>query len=914
MTNLVACDSGLPQALWGLRHPLDCIFAARSVAVVGATEKPGTVGRSVLWNLMSTPFGGPVYPVNANLPSILGIKSYPSIKAVPEKVDLVVIASPAEKVPAVVGECADIGIPGAVILSPGFKETGPAGEDLERQILAHARRGGMRIVGPNCLGVMNPVSGINASFANSMARRGSVAFLSQSGALGTAILDWSLREMVGFSAFVSLGSMLDMGWGDLISYFGDDPNTKSIVIYMETVGDARAFLSAAREVALTKPIIILKAGRTEGAAKAAASHTGAMTGSDDVLEAAFKRCGVLRVNTIAELFYMAEVLAKQPRPHGNRLTVISNAGGPGVLATDSLLTSGGALAELSPKTTEDLNQALMGRWSHANPIDLLDDATPETYAKALDIAARDPNSDGLLVVLTPQSLTDVTATAEKLKEFSHVEGKPVIASWMGGQDAATGEAILNRAGIPTFPYPDTAARVFTSMWRYADNLRALYETPLPSSAPEETASGQAKAAALVDSVRKAGRTLLTECESKELLACYGIPTVPPKVAATEDEAARLAREIGFPCVLKVHSQTITHKADVGGVALHLSDEAAVRQAFRSIQQSVTTKAGAEHFQGVTVQKMIPPEEGCELILGSSVDPQFGPVLLFGVGGRFVELSQDKVLGLPPLNSTLARRMMEQTRIFRALQGVRGGAAVDLAALEKLMVGFSQLVAEQHWIKEIDLNPLFASAAGFMALDARVVLHDPKTPEAQLPKLAIRAYPTQYVADWTMTDGKLITLRPISLEDEPLMVKFHEGLSEQSVYLRYFSALKLSQRVAHDRLVRICFNDYDREIVLVADFKDPQTGQHEVAGVARLSRLHGLNGAEFALIISDRWQRRGLGPEMTRRLVEIARKENISYLMAYALQENRDMQAMCKKLGFRVRHMSGDNECIIEMDL
>ena len=914
MSNLVACDSGLPQALWGMRHPLDCIFAARSVVVVGATEKPGTVGRSVLWNLMSTPFGGPVYPVNANLPSVLGIKAYPSIKDVPEKVDLVVIASPAEKVPAVMGECADLGIPGAVILSPGFKETGAAGEELERQILRQARRGGMRIVGPNCWGVKNPVSGINASFANTMARRGNVAFISQSGALGTAILDWSLREMVGFSAFVSIGSMLDMGWGDLISYFGDDPNTKSIVIYMETVGDARAFLSAAREVALTKPIIILKAGRTEGAAKAAASHTGSLTGSDDVLEAAFKRCGVLRVNTIAELFYMAEVLAKQPRPQGNRLTVISNAGGPGVLATDSLLTSGGALAELSPKTSEELNQALMGRWSHANPIDLLDDAKPETYAKALEIAARDPNSDGLLVVLTPQALTDVTATAEKLKEFSHVEGKPVLASWMGGQDTATGEAILNRAGIPTFPYPDTAARVFTSMWRYADNLRALYETPLPSATPEETASGQAKAAALVDSVRKAGRTLLTECESKELLACYGIPTVPTQVAATEDEAARLAREIGFPCVLKVLSQTITHKSDVGGVALHLANEPAVRQAFRAIQQSVTTKAGAEHFQGVTVQKMIALEDGCELILGSSVDPQFGPVLLFGAGGRFVELSQDKALGLPPLNTTLARRMMEQTRIFRALQGVRGGAAVDLAALEKLMVGFSQLVAEQRWIKEIDLNPLFASAAGFVALDARVVLHDPKTPEAQLPKLAIRPYPTQYVADWTMSDGTVVTIRPIGLEDEPLMVKFHEGLSEQSVYLRYFSALKLSQRVAHDRLVRVCFNDYDREMVLVTDHKDPQTGQHVVIGVARLSRLHGLNGAEFALIISDHWQKRGLGPEMTRRLVEIARKENLSYLMAYALQENRDMQTLCKKLGFRVRHMPGDNECIIEMDL
>ena len=914
MTNSVACDSSQPATPWGMRHPLDRIFAARSVAVVGATEKAGTVGRTVLWNLMSTPFGGPVYPVNASHASVLGIKAYASVKAVPEKVDLVVIASPAEKVPAIVEECADLDIPGCVILSPGFEESGPTLLESERQILAHARRKGMRVIGPNCLGVMNPISGINATFAAGMARRGNVAFISQSGALCTAVLDWSLREMVGFSAFVSIGSMLDIGWGDLISYFGEDPNTRSIVIYMETVGDARAFLSAAREVAMTKPIIILKPGRADGAAKAAASHTGSMTGSDEVLEAAFKRCGVLRVNTIAELFYMAEVLAKQPLPQGNRLALITNAGGPGVLAADSLLTSGGALAELSPTTVEELNKALPAGWSRGNPIDLHDDAKAETFAQALEITARDSNNDGLLVILTPQALADATATAEKLKEFSRLDGKPLLASWMGGQDTATGEAILNRAGIPTFPYPDTAARVFTSMWRYADSLRALYETPLPSAKPEEDASGRAKAAALVESVMKTGRTILTEAESKDLLACYGIPTIPTKVATSEDEAAKLATEIGFPSVLKVLSQTITHKAEVGGVQLNLGNEADVRAAFNAIKKSVATKAGAEHFQGVTVQKMINPQAGFELILGSSIDPQFGPVLLFGMGGHLVEVFRDRTLGLPPLNTTLARRMMEQTRIFQALQGVAGRPGVDLAALEQLMVGFSQLVAEQRWIKEIDINPLFASAAGFVALDARVILHDPKTPEPQLPKLAIRPYPTRYVSDWTMKDGTAVTIRPIRLEDEPLMVRFHESLSEQSVYLRYFSALKLSQRVAHTRLVRVCFNDYDREIALVADRKDPQTGQHEILGVARLSKVRGTGGAEFAIILSDRWQKKGLGPEMTRRLVQIARNEHLTHLSAYALQENRDMLNMCRKLGFRVRHESGDSECVIEMDL
>lgn len=896
------------------RHPLDYIFAPKSVAAVGATEKEGSVGRTVLWNLMNTPFGGPIYPVNPTRPSVLGIKAYPNLKSLPEKPELIVVTTPAKSIPAIISEAADLGIPGAVVISAGFKETGPAGVELERQVLAHARRGNMRLIGPNCLGIMSPVSGVNATFAAGMAHRGNVAFISQSGALCTGVLDWSLRELVGFSAFVSIGSMLDIGWGDLISYFGDDPNTKSIVIYMESIGDARSFLSAAREVALNKPIIVIKPGRTEGAAKAAASHTGSLTGSDDVLDAAFKRCGVLRVNNISDLFNMSEVLAKQPRPQGNRLTIITNAGGPGVLATDTLLTSGGALAEISKETMDELNKHLPAVWSHNNPIDVIGDAGPDLYAKTLEIAGRDPKSDGLLVILTPQAMTDATVTAEKLKAFGHLEGKPVLASWMGGAQVAAGEAILNRAGIPTFAYPDTAARIFSTMHQYSENLRALYETPVPSATPSETASGRAKASAMIDAIRKTSRTILTEAESKDLLGCYGIPTVVTKIATTEDEAAKLAKEIGFPIVLKLYSETITHKTDVGGVQLNLKDEADVRRAFNDIKTAVTQKKGAQHFQGVTVQKMIKLSDGYELILGSSIDPQFGPVLLFGMGGQLVEVFKDKALGLPPLNTTLARRMMEQTKIYHALQGVRGRKPVDLAALEKLMVGFSQLVAEQRWIKEIDINPLFASGDDLVALDARVILHDPKTTEDQLPKLSIRPYPTRYVAPLAMKDGTNVVVRPIRPEDEPLLVKFHESLSERTVYLRYFSSLKLSQRVAHERLVRICFNDYDREIALVADFKDPKTGQSEILGVARMSKLHGMNGAEFAVVVTDKAQNKGLGSEMTSRIIQIAKEEKLSYLMAYALQENKDMQNMCKKLGFRVSHEPGESECILEIDL
>lgn len=885
------------------RGPLDAILAPKNVAVIGATEKEGSVGRTVLWNLISTPFGGAVFPVNPTRPSVLGIKAYPNISSVPEKVDLAVITTQSKFVPSIIEECVKVGVGGAVIISAGFKETGPAGIELERQILAHAR-GKMRIVGPNCLGVMNPVTGINATFAAAMARRGNVGFISQSGALCTAVLDWSLREMVGFSAFISIGSMLDVGWGDLIDYLGNDPNTKSIVIYMETIGDARAFLSSAREVALTKPIIVIKPGRTEGAARAAASHTGSLTGSDEVLEAAFRRSGVLRVNNISDLFYMAEVLSKQPRPKGKRLTLLTNAGGPGVLATDALISSGGELAELSKESMEAYNKLLPSHWSHNNPVDVLGDASPEIYAKALEIAAKDPNSDGMLVILTPQAMTDATRTAEHLRPYAAMGDKPVIASWMGGAGVAAGEAILNQVGIPTFPYPDTAARVFTSMWRYSESLRSLYETPASPSDLETAAAGREKANQLIQSVRQSGRTILTEFESKELLSYYGIPTVLTKIAKSQEEAVKEANAMGYPVVLKLFSETITHKTDVGGVQLNLTNADAVAKAYQAIQTSVTAKVGAEHFMGVTVQQMI-KLEGYELIIGSSIDPQFGPVLLFGTGGQLVEVFKDRALGLPPLNSTLARRMMEQTRIYTALKGVRGRKSVNMAALEQLLVDFSQLVAEQRWIKEIDINPLLASSDRLIALDARVIVHEASVKEEQLPKLAIRPYPTNYVSAWKMKDSTPVVIRPIRPEDEPLMVKFHESLTERSVYFRYFHQLNLSQRTAHDRLTRICFNDYDREVALVVEHRDPATSQRQILGVGRMSRVHGTNDAEFAIVVVDQYQKRGLGTELLSRLLQIGRDEKLTRISADILPENHEMRRVCEKLGFRVTRVGDE---------
>jgi acetyltransferase len=869
------------------------------------------VGRTLLWNLISHPFGGTIFPVNPGHASILGIKAYPSLAALPEAVDLAIIATPAPTVPSLIAECVEAGVKGAIILSAGFKETGAEGALLEQKVLAQARQGNLRIIGPNCLGVMSPVTGLNATFAGAMARPGNVGFISQSGALCTAVLDWSLTTNVGFSAFISVGSMLDVGWGELITYLGGDPHTTSIVIYLETLTDARSFLSAAREVTRRKPIIILKAGRTRAADRAAASHTGALTGSYDVFDAACRRSGILLVEHIDELFAMADVLARQPRPRGPRLAIITNAGGPGVLAADALARTGGQLAELAPQTLTALDQVLPASWSHNNPVDILGDADPKRYAQALKLVAGDPNSDGLLVILTPQAMTDPTLVAEQVKRCQLGREKPLLASWMGGSTVADGRDLLNEADIPTFSYPDTAVRTFAYMWQYTFRLRGLYETPLPFLEQEQGEPDRTRARFLLEKVAQEGRTLLTEAESKHLLATYGIPSVETHVAQSADAAVACADTLGYPVVLKLLSETQTHKSALGGVRLNLHNADAVRQAYQAIATAVQDRA--EQFQGVTVQPMI-QLDGYELILGSSTDPQFGPVLLFGSGGQLVEVHQDRSFALPPLTTSLARRLMEQTRVFAALQGEHGRPPIDLIALERLLVRFSYLIAEQRHIKEIDINPLFVSPERLLALDARVILHDPQLSEGDLPALAIRPYPLHYVQPWTLRNGTAITMRPIRPEDEPLMVAFHQTLSEQSVYFRWLHMIGLSQRIAHERLINTCFIDYDQEMALVADYAHPQTGQHEILGVGRLIKAHHEKSAEFALLIADQFQHQGLGTELLRRLIQIARDEKLQRLTGDILAENLGMQAICKHLGFRLGYTPADHTMRADLEL
>ena len=883
-------------------NPLDVMFSPRSVAVIGATEREGSVGRIVMSHLLSNDYDGTIFPINRNWSNVLGLRAHDRVTDVPDEIDLALIATPAPSVPHLVRQCVAAGVKACIILSSGFKEIGEEGAALEAEILRDARRGRMRIVGPNCLGIMVPHGGLNATFASQPAIPGSVGFVSQSGALCSAVLDWSLKENVGFSAFVSIGSMLDVGWGDLIYYFGDDPQTKSIIMYMETIGDARSFLSAAREVALTKPIIVIKPGRTQEAAKAAASHTGSLTGRDEVLGAAFRRCGVLRVEQIGDLFNMAEVLSKQPRTSGPRLTIVTNAGGPGVLATDALVAGGGQLATLSPDALTDLDELLPPHWSHANPIDILGDAGADRYSRVIEMALNDPLSDGVLAILTPQAMTDPTETAQALKKLhnrpaGYPYGKPVLASWMGGAEVAAGDEILNQANIPTFAFPDAAARTFNYMWRYQRRLQSLYETAHLPSGYDEFAFKRFLVGEMIADLRQSGRTLLTERESKRVLAAYGIPVADTMLASSADEAAAKAAETGFPVALKINSTTITHKMAAGGIRLGLDNEQDVRQAFEQLAKVMSENYDVADFEGVTVQPMINRDGGVELIVGSSPDSQFGPVLLFGHGGSLVDIFADHAVGLPPLNTTLARRMMERTRIYSALQDLDASRAVDLEAVEDLLVMFSQLVVEQRWIKEIEINPLLVVAGKLLALDARIVLYGPDVEEEMLPRLAIRPYPTQYIYPFTNKAGTDFVIRPIRPEDEPKLIDFQAKLSEDSIYLRYFRAFQLSSRVEHERLVRMCHVDYDRTIALVVEHENPDTGESEIVANGRLTRLPNPQEAEFAMLVRDDFQGQGLGTIMLKRLLQFGRDEGLERVEAYMLGANKGMITVCKKLGF-----------------
>jgi acetyltransferase len=873
---------------------LDYIFKPRRIALIGASDIPGKVGFTVLKNLITAGFEGIVYPVNNRREAVQGIACYASVANLPHVPDLAIVCTPAATVPDVVRQCGRAGIMGLVILSAGFREAGAAGQILERSVAdAAAETPGMRILGPNCLGFIIPGASLNASFASSLPKPGRVAFLSQSGALCTAVLDWALEQGVGFSCLVSAGNMLDVSMSDLIDYFGEDEHTDSMILYIESLREARRFMSSARAFARRKPIVVYKAGRFAASAQAAASHTGAMAGVDAVYEAAFERAGVIRVFQIDDVFDCAQMLARSRLPRGPRLAIVSNAGGPGVMATDGLLARHGTLANLSSDTLLQLNGVLPSSWSHGNPVDVLGDADPQRFSTALQIVLSDPAVDAALAIVTPQAMTDPTGTAAAVAEMAKEANKPVLAAWMGGASVRDGANRLNEAGIPTFATPDHAVGAFLNLVSYAKNLELLYETPC-----EVPLAMDLERHALSDILAQAqrhGRPMLSELDSKAVLESYGIPTVKTRVAHTADEAVEQAEAFGYPVVLKVLSPAISHKTDVGGVKLNLTDRAAVRNAFQEILESARRARPEATIEGVSVEPMITLVGAMELIIGAKRDPVFGPVVLVGNGGVTAELFQDRALGLPPLNDTLARRMLRSLRSWPLLEGYRGRPSMNVDRLVEVMLRFSQLIADRPEIIEVDINPVLLSHDRLMALDARVLLDLESIGKPQRPfaHLAIRPYPQEFIRSVRLADGTPLVLRPIKPEDEPSWQEFHRHCSEESVHHRFNGALKAS----HESACRFCFPDYDREMPIIAEVE--HGGRKSMIGLAQLVADADHNRAEFAVLVSDSWQGRGLGSLMTEACLDIARDWGVRQVVAETAVTNTRMAKILDHLGFAV---------------
>ena len=878
---------------------LDKIFNPDSIAVIGASDEEGSVGYRLLRNLVGVGYRGVVYPVNPNKPSVQGIQTYPNVAALPRQVDLAVIATPAKIVPDIVEQCGNAGIQGIIIVSAGFKETGAEGKALESRILEIKKKYNMRIIGPNCLGVIRPHIKLNASFAAKMALSGNIAFISQSGALCTAILDWANSENIGFSNFVSIGSMIDVDYGDLIDYFGTDPKTKSIIMYVEGLTNARKFMSAARHFARTKPILVVKAGKFRESAKAATSHTGSLTGEDEVYDAAFRRAGIVRVEEIEDLFNCSEVLQLQPNPKGPHLAIITNAGGPGVMTTDALIARSGKLAQLSSETIEALDKVLPSYWSRGNPIDILGDATPKRYSEVIKICRQENNIDGLLVIFTPQGVTNPGEAAMAIVEACKGASKTILTSWMGEEDVEEANQILNRNKFPTYSTPERAVKTYMYMYQYTRNLQQLYETP--EELPIELHTPTQPLIDALERVAKENREILTEPEAKNFLEAYGIPTVKTEVAKTEEDAVSLATHMGYPVVLKVYSSQITHKTDVGGVMLNLKDDVELRDAYQKILENVKKHAPSAEIQGVSVQPMI-TKNGYEVIIGSRKDALFGPVILFGMGGVLVELFKDRAMGFPPLNQTLARRIMERTKIYELLKGFREGMpSANIKRLEEIMVKFSEMLVDFPQIKEVDINPLIVDNEDAIALDARIII-DKDLVFKELPPhehLIISPYPKKHEWHWKLKDGRHVLLRPIKPEDEPLENELWKTFSEETQRFRFFSPMKTW---SHATLVRYTNIDYDREIAIVGILTE--NGEKKMIGVVRMiMEPPDFKTAEVAIVVGDPWQGLGLGSKMMNSMIEIAKDKNLDSIYGLILRDNSRAIELFKEKDFSVDYSS-----------
>ncbi len=883
---------------------LDAVFHPKSIALVGASERPGSVGHAVMRNLIDGGFDGPVYPVNERHGSIMGKRAYAALSRIEEPVDLVVVATPMATVPEIIAECGRLKAAGAVIISAGGKETGQTGRHLEARIRDTATASGLRIIGPNCLGIMCGASRLNASFAARMPLDGKLAFISQSGAICAAILDFSIKARIGFSHFISLGSMLDVDFGDIIDYLGADPKVSSIVMYVESLTRHRNFMSAARAVSRVKPIIALKAGRSRAGAIAAASHTGAMAGEDAVYDAAFQRAGIVRVNTFEELFDAAEILSRKYWFKGPGLAVVTNAGGPGVMAADALSDYGMEPATLRPETIQALDAALPDYWSHGNPVDILGDASPARYAAAVSILLQAKEVQGLLVMLAPQAMTDAGNVARLLVDQLPPAGIPVLTSWMGGVDVEKGREIFNQAGIATFDTPERAVRAFMNLHRHARGIEMLQQIP-PRLSTRIRVDREA-AGRLVEKGLASANGLLMETEAKSLITAYGIPVNPTAAAGSADEAAAIARGYGFPVVMKILSRNIIHKSDAGGVALNLKTVDEVKKTFADMVARSRAAFPHAEIEGVTIQPMIRTPD-CELILGVKKDPDFGPVILFGMGGVLAELLDDRAIALPPLNRLLAARLMEGTRIDRLLKGYRNHPPADRERLEEVLIRLAQLATDFPQVAELDINPMVIQKGQPIAVDARVVLKPANVPAPM--HLTVSPYPAQYESRVLVADIGELLIRPIRPDDAQLLVELFDTLSPQSIYYRFFSPIK---QLSPAMLARFTQIDYDREIALVAIAESDRS--EKMLGAARVILQHNLKDAEFAVLVGDPWHGKGIGANLLAACLNIARERRFRVIWGTVLAENKGMLALGRKLGFAIKRGDQSGEFDLTLDM
>jgi len=896
-------DSTPPSVSNGIgQHYLSRLFEPRSVAVVGASERPDAVGAIVLRNMIEGGFAGGLYAVNAHHDQVQGRKAWPSVGAIGEAVDLAVIATPPETVPAILEDCGLHGVPAAVVITAGFGEAGETGAALEKRVLEVSRRYGIRLVGPNCLGVMRPGIGLNATFNQGGAQQGPIAFVSQSGALCTAILDWAKGNDVGFSSVVSMGSSTDVDFGEILDYLALDTETSSILLYIEGIRHARSFMSALRAAARVKPVLLIKVGRHDTGRRAAVAHTASLVGADDVFDAAVSRAGVVRVQTVSQLFTAAKALACGFKPVGDRLAIVTNGGGPGVMAADRAADLGVPLALLSPATLQALGAVLPANWSRGNPVDIIGDATAERYRAAVQACLADDAVDGVLAILTPQAMTRPLEAAREVIALADASSKPLLTCWMGEGQVAEARAAFEAAHRPHFRTPEPAVEVFAHLSAFYRNQRLLMQVPGPLCGhPEQPDLETARV--IVDSALQARRSVLTEMESKALLAAFRIPVARTMIARSPGEALLIAEQLGFPVAMKVNAQGITHKTDAGGVFLNLGTASEVRSAYQRIVDNIARNRPDAVMDGVCVESMVVKPNGRELLVGVTSDPVFGPVITFGSGGTTVEVQADRAVALPPLNALLARDMIAGTRVSRMLGPFRNLPAADVQALEAVLLRVSEMVCELPELREMDINPLILDEHGAVAADARVVVEYRHAGADRYAHMAIHPYPAHLVSLWQLPDGTDVVIRPIRPEDAGLVQDFVAGLSDEARFFRFMNVL---QELSGPLLVRLTQLDYSREIALLAV---TATAPEEEVGVARFSVNPDGESCEFAIVLADRVTGKGLGQKLLSSLIEVARSRGLKRIGGEVLATNHAMLRLAQTLGFAVEPVAGSPEVV-----